>query len=81
MEGQGENSHSSFTNVMTLTKSGVPNIPQRFILPPSERPNPTLDISTTLPIVDLSTLHHPSHRAHIRDEIRRACMEIGFFQV
>ncbi|XP_037495836.1 flavanone 3-dioxygenase 3 [Jatropha curcas] len=35
----------------------------------------------TLPIVDLSLLHHPSLRSHVINEIRTACSSIGFFQV
>ncbi|OMP00754.1 Oxoglutarate/iron-dependent dioxygenase [Corchorus olitorius] len=60
---------------------GVPHVPQRYVLPPSQRPNPTLDLTTTLPIVDLSSLHNASQRSQTLDNIQSACKELGFFQV
>ncbi|KAK9273122.1 hypothetical protein L1049_017929 [Liquidambar formosana] len=84
MGGKGESSSKgSFTSAMTLTQLRVPRVPQRYVLPPSQRPNSSLTLhpSTTLPIIDLSSLHHPSLRSQIIDEVRLACKEIGFFQV
>lgn len=81
MEGEGECSDNLFTSVMTLTKMRVPHVPQRYVLPPSQRPNLTLDLTTTLPIIDLSTLHHASQRSLTLDTIQGACKELGFFQV
>lgn len=73
---------ASFTSALTLTKLGVPHVPQRYVLPPSLRPNPSSSrLSTTLPIVDLSSLQSPSLRPQIINNIRMASKEIGFFQV
>ncbi|WVZ06710.1 hypothetical protein V8G54_020056 [Vigna mungo] len=81
MEQQG-NGASSFTSAVSLNKLGVSSIPRRYVLPPSQRPSPHLPISTTLPIIDLSTLRDQSlvSRSTI-NEIRIACKEIGCFQV
>lgn len=89
MEGdhpQGSSSKSSkalFTSAMTLTQSGITHVPQRYVLPPSQRPNPTPSCpsTTNLPVIDLSSLLNPSLRSHVIDEIRIACKERGFFQV
>ncbi|KAL5862371.1 hypothetical protein ACOSQ4_003667 [Xanthoceras sorbifolium] len=78
MEGEGER---SYTSAMTLNKLGVPHVPHRYVLPPSERPIPIANSSNTLPIIDISSLQDPTLRFHTVDEIRRACKEIGFFQV
>ncbi|XP_039070313.1 flavanone 3-dioxygenase 3-like [Hibiscus syriacus] len=80
MEGKGESSNKSFTSVMALTKMRVPRVPPRYVLPPSQRPNPMLDLTTTLPIIDLSTLQHPAQRSLALDKIQSACKELGFFQ-
>lgn len=67
---------------MSLDQQGVSSIPQRYVLPPSQRPSPPyVPITTTLPIIDLSTLQDQSLRSQTINEIRIACKEIGFFQV
>ncbi|XP_060672905.1 flavanone 3-dioxygenase 3-like [Ziziphus jujuba] len=87
MEGaQGSSSSSSkglCTSAMTLSQLGDSHVPQRYVLPPSQRPNPTPKYcpSTNLPIIDLSSLQHPSLRSNVIHEIRMACKELGFFQV
>lgn len=83
MQQEGETSDTSFTSTMTLTKMGLSNVPQRFILPPSQRPNSGLGhhSTTNLPIIDLSNLNNPSHRARTIDDISTACKKLGFFQV
>ncbi|WCJ23029.1 2-oxoglutarate (2OG) and Fe(II)-dependent oxygenase superfamily protein [Euphorbia peplus] len=82
MEGRGESSQTPFTSAINLTKSGATQVPERYVLPPSDRPNPALTPSDiTLPIIDLSALYHPSSRSHLIDQIRSACMETGSFQV
>ncbi|KAL5799015.1 hypothetical protein ACOSQ2_003835 [Xanthoceras sorbifolium] len=78
MEGEGERSYTSAT---TLNKLGVPYVPHRYVLPPSERPIPIANSSNTLPIIEISSLQDPTLRFHTVNEIRRACKEIGFFQV
>ncbi|KAL6981344.1 hypothetical protein U1Q18_022973, partial [Sarracenia purpurea var. burkii] len=67
MEKETESSSTtSFTSAMTLTQMGIPHVPDRFVLPPSQWPNPSLNSSTTttttttLPIIDLSSLDHHS---------------------
>ncbi|KAI8545493.1 hypothetical protein RHMOL_Rhmol07G0043900 [Rhododendron molle] len=37
--------------------------------------------STTLPVIDVFSLHNPSLRPRVIDEIQLACKELGFFQV
>ncbi|XP_050204059.1 flavanone 3-dioxygenase 3-like [Mercurialis annua] len=81
MEGDGESSHTQFTSAMNLTKSGTLHVPERFVLPPSYRPNLGHSPSIILPIVDLSSLHDPSLRSHVINQTRNACKEIGIFQV
>ncbi|KAF8099711.1 hypothetical protein N665_0238s0039 [Sinapis alba] len=75
----------SFTSAMTLTNSGVPQVPDRYILPPSQRPALGSSIGTrddtTLPVIDLSLLHQPLLRSRAIHEINMACKEFGFFQV
>ncbi|EOA28529.1 hypothetical protein CARUB_v10024745mg [Capsella rubella] len=78
----------SFTSAMTLTNSGVPQVPDRYVLPPSQRPalgstslGTTTTETTTLPVIDLSLLHQPSLRSRVIHEINMACKEFGFFQV
>lgn len=83
MQEEGENPRTSFTSAMALARMGLSDVPQRYILPPSQRPNLSLALhpTTTLPLIDLSSLHNPSLRAEKIDEIRMACKELGFFQV
>ncbi|KAJ0053181.1 hypothetical protein Pint_00088 [Pistacia integerrima] len=81
MEGKGESSYSSCTSAMTLNELGLSRLPQHYVLPPSEQPKPGPTISDTIPIVDISSLQNPALRSHAVDEIRRACKEIGSFQV
>ncbi|KAE9459985.1 hypothetical protein C3L33_08126, partial [Rhododendron williamsianum] len=73
---------NSFTSAMTLNQIRVPQVPERFVLPPSppERPNHTLRLnpSTTLPVIAIAPLHNPSLRPRVIDEIRLACKELGF---
>lgn len=75
----------SFTSAMTLTNSGVPQVPDRYVLPPAQRPALGSSIGTrddtTLPVIDLSLLHQPLLRSRAIHEINMACKEFGFFQV
>lgn len=73
---------SSFTSALTLTQLGVSHVPQRYVLPPSQRSShPNLCTTAPLPILDLSSLQSPSLRPHVINDIQTACKEIGFFQV
>ncbi|KAJ1443654.1 Oxoglutarate/iron-dependent dioxygenase [Sesbania bispinosa] len=78
---QKRDSACSFTSAMSLDQQGVSSIPQRYVLPPSQRPSPHVPTPTTLPIIDLSTLIDQSLRSQVINEIRIACKEVGFFQV
>lgn len=74
----------SFESAMTLTNSGAPQVPGRYVLPPSQRPALGSSLGTreiTLPIIDLSLLHEPLLRSSVIQEINMACKEFGFFQV
>ncbi|TKY65256.1 2'-deoxymugineic-acid 2'-dioxygenase [Spatholobus suberectus] len=81
MERQGNSTASSFTSAVSLDQLGMSSIRQRYVLPPSQRPSPHVPISTTLPIIDLSTLRDQSLISRTINEIRMACKEVGFFQV
>ncbi|XP_033511070.2 flavanone 3-dioxygenase 3-like [Nicotiana tomentosiformis] len=80
MEKSSASPNDSFTSAMTLTEEGLTNVPKRYILPASLRPDGTLS-NTCLPIVDLSFLRHPLHRPRIIEKVHLACKELGFFQV
>lgn len=84
MEGKREHSSDSFTAVLELSQMGAASVPRQYILPPLQRPNScslTVHSSTVFPVIDMSSLHHPSHRSQIIEEVRRASKELGFFQV
>ena len=85
MQGVVKSSNTSkLISAITLTKLGLTHVPQRYVLPSSQRPNLhhiIVHSSTSLPIIDLSNLQNPSLRSHTLDEIQMACKEVGFFQV
>lgn len=77
-ESSVSSNSSSFTSATTLTETGHTFIPKRYVLPPSQRPDGTLDLCpyTFLPIVDLSLL-----RPQIIEQVLLACKDLGFFKV
>ncbi|XP_054781887.1 flavanone 3-dioxygenase 3-like [Prosopis cineraria] len=77
----GATRDSSFTCVMELDRQGVSSIPQRYVLPSSQQPNPNVQISNTIPIIDLSSLQDQSLRSRTLHDIRAACQELGVFLV
>ncbi|KAK7394578.1 hypothetical protein VNO78_15110 [Psophocarpus tetragonolobus] len=82
MEQQVVDSASSFTSAVNLDQLQMSSIPQRYVLPPLQRPNSShLHISSTLPIIDLSTLSDQSLISTTISDIRIASKEIGCFQV
>ncbi|KAK9076512.1 hypothetical protein SSX86_004846 [Deinandra increscens subsp. villosa] len=83
MEANREISDTSFTSVVELTQKCQHNIPEQYILPPSQRPNTSHvdNISTSLPVIDLSMMNHPTHRCQLIDKVYAACNQLGFFQV
>lgn len=60
MERKEDSVSNPFASAMCLDQLGVSSIPQRYVLPPSQRPSPHVPISTTLPIIDLSNLRDES---------------------
>ncbi|KAI3498423.1 hypothetical protein L1887_34198 [Cichorium endivia] len=78
-----EISECSFISAMTLTLDHDENIPERYVLPLLQRPNPSLmdHPSTNLPVIDLSLLNDPLRRSQAINEIHAACNKLGFFQV
>ncbi|KAK9055892.1 hypothetical protein SSX86_026979 [Deinandra increscens subsp. villosa] len=83
METNREISNSSFTSVMAFSHKCQQNIPERYVLPPLERPNTSHadNLPTNLPVIDLSKMNHPAHRSQLINEVRAACNQLGFFQV
>ncbi|XP_027101799.2 flavanone 3-dioxygenase 3-like [Coffea arabica] len=86
MEDKRESSAAptSFTSVLKLSQMGAAaSVPKRYVLPPSQRPNLGLCPNPAIvsPIIDLSSLHHPIHGLRIKEEVRLACKDSGFFQV
>ncbi|KAF9674599.1 hypothetical protein SADUNF_Sadunf10G0143800 [Salix dunnii] len=71
--------------VQSLSDSGVPLIPERYVKPVLERPSVSVSTSNdvNIPIIDLAGLYGDDHalRATILDRISIACREWGFFQV
>uniref|UniRef100_A0A7N0T0J6 Fe2OG dioxygenase domain-containing protein n=1 Tax=Kalanchoe fedtschenkoi TaxID=63787 RepID=A0A7N0T0J6_KALFE len=67
---------------MAANEDGSPLVPERYVLPPSQRPNPRHfgpDASpATLPVIDLAQCSDQSQLLH---QVRKACNDIGFFQV
>eukprot|EP00253_Pinus_taeda_P000623 PITA_00623 len=74
----------SFETVKHLSEVGVKELPSRFILPDTKRPNANTVVSTAqqydLPVIDISSLEGP-YRRQVVSAIGRACQETGFFQV
>lgn len=70
--------------VQSLSDSGLPIIPDRYIKPPEQRPsfNSTQISHVNIPIIDLGDLNgdYTKHTATLK-QIFEACTEWGFFQV
>ena len=77
--------------VRHLSDSGITRLPDRYVLPASDRPSVLAASSTAagvggvgrvkLPVVDLAGLRDPSQRAAVLATLDAACREYGFFQV
>ncbi|KAG6758217.1 hypothetical protein POTOM_038555 [Populus tomentosa] len=71
--------------VQSLSDSGIPIIPERYVKPILQRPsvNSTASNDVNIPVIDLARLYGDDHalRATILDQISIACREWGFFQV
>ncbi|XP_039047550.1 protein DMR6-LIKE OXYGENASE 1-like [Hibiscus syriacus] len=72
--------------VKHLFENGVSKLPNKYILPVSDRPNVhkensnVAESSLQLPVIDFSELHGPN-RSRVLDSLSSACEEYGFFQV
>ncbi|OQU80704.1 hypothetical protein SORBI_3007G167400 [Sorghum bicolor] len=83
--------------VRHLSDSGITRLPDRYVLPASDRPgaatvliSPSSTIPAAagvavgrvkLPVVDLAGLRDPSHRSAVLATLDAACRDYGFFQV
>ncbi|KAA8534067.1 hypothetical protein F0562_031740 [Nyssa sinensis] len=69
--------------VQSLSDSGVPVVPDRYIKPPPERPLISSDNSDiNIPLIDLGGFFGDEYlRATTLTQISEACREWGFFQV
>ncbi|CAH8359637.1 unnamed protein product [Eruca vesicaria subsp. sativa] len=72
--------------VQSLAESNLATVPDRYIKPPSERPDQTIIINhqpktaaINIPVVDLNSLF--SGNEEEKERISEACREFGFFQV
>ncbi|KAK9126067.1 hypothetical protein Scep_014913 [Stephania cephalantha] len=78
------------TRVQSLSESGLPCIPERYVKPPSERPSSSNkmdgcdDPEDNIPLIDLGGLlggKDEELKRQTMDQISVACREWGFFQV
>ncbi|KAJ9539829.1 hypothetical protein OSB04_026335 [Centaurea solstitialis] len=70
--------------VQSLSESGKPVIPERYIKPPSDRPSVNSSPpDVNIPLIDMAglTSGDPDVRRVTMNEISEACREWGFFQV
>ncbi|KAK9283645.1 hypothetical protein L1049_011895 [Liquidambar formosana] len=69
--------------VQSLSDSGLPEIPDRYVKPPTERPVTIPDSNdVNIPLIDLGgMLGDDNTRAATLDQISDACRNWGFFQV
>ncbi|CAO2146115.1 unnamed protein product [Urochloa humidicola] len=75
-----EGSYCLIKSVSHLSDSGFARLPDRYVLPASERPGDGLG-RVRLPVIDLERLRHPVHHAVVIKELDAACRDYGFFQV
>lgn len=78
--------------VQTLSESGVAQIPERYVKPPSERPSPIpksaprdrnrIHNNINIPVIDLADIMSSGDGSTLLlERISYACREWGFFQV
>lgn len=75
MADKTEAKSGPFTSAMTLSQMGISNVPECYILPPTQRP--TLEHTphcsfTALPVIDLSALENPDLRPQAMQEVHVA---------
>ncbi|CAB4284548.1 unnamed protein product [Prunus armeniaca] len=66
-------------NVQELVKSDPSQVPEKFLIIRNEEDEPRNDLSSRIPIIDLSLLSR-GHKEEL-DKLDQACKEWGFFQV
>lgn len=75
--------------VKHLFENGVSRLPNKYILPASDRPNNNVDkqqpnvannSKLKLPVIDFADLYGPN-RSQVLNSLSSACEEYGFFQV
>ncbi|KAJ4971119.1 hypothetical protein NE237_004218 [Protea cynaroides] len=68
--------------VQSLSETCVSAIPDRYVKPPSERPEPQPVIEeANIPLIDLGDLLAGDDHSTILNQISEACRDWGFFQV
>lgn len=65
---------------LSRNNRGFTTLPERYVLPPSDRPDDDGLGRVKLPVVDLARLRDPAHRASELDTLDAACRSSGFFQ-
>ncbi|XP_059643351.1 probable 2-oxoglutarate-dependent dioxygenase SLC1 [Cornus florida] len=72
--------------VKNLCEHGITKVPNKYVLPVSERPNtifdhqPNLNVNFNLPIIDFAELQG-SNRSQVLKSLAHACQHYGFFQL
>ena len=72
--------------VKHLCENGISKVPNKYILPVSERPSSdngvpnAAELNLNLPVIDFAELQG-SNRSQVLKSIANACEEYGFFQV
>lgn len=84
---EGDQPESQYQKgVKHLWDSGITRVPNKYILPASDRPGLTRDDNQSgnpnlkLPVIDFAHLQG-SNRSHALNTLAKACEEYGFFQV
>ncbi|CAL4988676.1 unnamed protein product [Urochloa decumbens] len=75
-----EGSYCLIKSVSHLSDHGFTRLPDRYVLPSSERPGDELG-RVRLPVIDLKRLRDPVCRAAMIKALDAACRDYGFFQV
>ncbi|OEL14847.1 hypothetical protein BAE44_0024136 [Dichanthelium oligosanthes] len=74
-----EGSYCLIKGVRHLSDRGFTRLPDRYVLPASERPGDGSG-RVKLPVVDLKRLRDPCQRASEVEKLNAACRDYGFFQ-
>ncbi|WVZ53147.1 hypothetical protein U9M48_004129 [Paspalum notatum var. saurae] len=78
-KSQAQCSYSLIESLRQQRDRGITRMPDRYILPASDRPGDDLG-TVKLPVVDVGRLRDRSQRASVLDTLDAACREYGFFQ-